>query len=73
MFVFVSPTYHCLGVHSLQVSELGVTECVAGIMPIQLPPQLGKLWILGDVFISTYATVFDVANKQVGFAKAIQK
>lgn len=57
----------------LKVSELGVTECVAGIMPIQLPPQLGKLWILGDVFISTYATVFDVANKQVGFAKAIQK
>lgn len=56
----------------LKVSELGVTECVAGIMPIQLPPNLGKLWILGDVFISTYATVFDVANKQVGFAKAIQ-
>jgi len=55
----------------LQVTSFGKTECLAGFMPIQLPPQIGPLFILGDVFLSTYSAVFDVGNKQVGFAKAV--
>ena len=30
-----------------------------------------KLWILGDVFISAYHTIFDLAGGQVGFAPAV--
>eukprot|EP01028_Stygiella_incarcerata_P001027 TRINITY_DN1162_c0_g9_i1.p1 TRINITY_DN1162_c0_g9~~TRINITY_DN1162_c0_g9_i1.p1 ORF type:complete len:390 (+),score=86.17 TRINITY_DN1162_c0_g9_i1:91-1170(+) len=56
----------------LKVTELGMTECMAGFMAMDMPAQIGPLFILGDVFISTYATVFDVDNRQVGFAKAIQ-
>ena len=28
-------------------------------------------WILGDTFIRTYCNIHDIANKQIGFAKAI--
>ena len=44
--------------------------CLVGFHTFSPVPIPTKMWILGNVFIRSYYTEFDVGNKQIGFAPA---
>lgn len=41
-------------------------QCMSGFSA-----QDSDLWILGDIFIRVYYTVFDLGNNRVSFAKSV--
>ena len=71
-FIFSGDKYSLKGEdYILKVSQGGKDICIVGIMGLDLPPSLGEAFIIGDAFIKTFYTDFDVGNKRVGFARAV--
>jgi len=50
--------------------DKGPDGCEVSLMPLDVPPPNGPLFIFGDPFLRKYYTAYDSANKRVGFATA---
>lgn len=47
--------------------------CISSFMGMDLPEPVGPLWIIGDVFLRKFYTVYNLDKNAVGFAKAVHR
>ncbi|PIO65827.1 eukaryotic aspartyl protease [Teladorsagia circumcincta] len=52
------------------IQKIGSNMCVLGFAAVDFPARIGFSWILGDVFLRNFYSVFDVGKKRVGLAPA---
>jgi len=54
----------------LKLETENLVKCVIGISGIGENERFKNTWILGDMFLKTYYSIYDMDNLQIGLAKA---
>lgn len=61
---------HVLNLKPNDYVDKGSEGCEVALMPLDVPPPNGPLFIFGDPFLRKYYTAYDRERNQVGFATA---
>lgn len=61
---------HVLNLKPNDYVDKGSEGCEVALMPLDVPPPNGPLFIFGDPFLRKYYTAYDRERSQVGFATA---
>ncbi|KAJ2774600.1 aspartic proteinase precursor [Coemansia nantahalensis] len=47
-------------------------QCISGFAGVDMPDPSSQTWVIGDMFLRKFYSVYDLGNSRVGFAKARQ-
>jgi len=46
-------------------------QCLSGFMGMNIPPPAGPIFIMGDIFLRAYYSVYHLGKNSVGFARSV--